>query len=941
MANDSAVDGVIKSVDGLKNGTYNNGAGKPANGHSSAKGQAAAAKTSAKGKKEAPVVSEEQRTETREWLESLEWVLQNAGSERVAHLLEQLESYAHRKGVKIPFSANTPYVNTIPRDEQPEYPGDLEIEQRIRNIIRWNAMAMVVRANKESSENGGHISTYASAATLYEVAFNHFFKGADHPEGPDQIYIQGHASPGIYARAFLEGRISEDQLINFRQELRDTPGLSSYPHPWLMPDFWQFPTVSMGLGPLMSIYQARFNRYLQDRKIKDAAKSHVWCFVGDGETDEPETLGAISLAAREKLENLVWVINCNLQRLDGPVRGNGKIIQELETLFRGAGWNVVKVLWGGDWDELLERDTDGVLVDRMNEVVDGQYQKYTVSSGDYVRKDFFGTSPELLKMVEHLSDEEIYKIRRGGHDPEKVHAAFKAAMDNTGSPTVILAKTIKGYGMGEAGEGKNISHQQKKMNEDELRAFRARFSIPISDEEVSKTPFYKPAPDSPEMKYLQKRREELGGYLPKRNPETPAFKSPDESLFEEFYGGSGDRTPSTTQAFVTILNKLMRDKEIGKLVVPIVPDEARTFGMEGLIASFGIYSHIGQLYEPVDKVGLVYYKEATDGQILEEGINEAGSMASFLAAGTAYSTHGVNMIPFYIYYSMFGPQRVGDLFWLAGDIRAKGFLLGGTAGRTTLAGEGLQHQDGHSHLAVYPIPNCMAYDPAYAYELAVIIQDGIKRMYEDGESIFYYLTVMNENYAMPAMPDTPGIKEGILKGLYQFKPAAKKSAKLRAQILGSGTILNEAVKAQEILAEKYNVHADVFSTTSYKNLYVDALDCERWNLLHPTEEKRVPYVTQCLQDGPDVIVAASDYVKALPESISRWVPGEFICLGTDGFGRSAGRVALRDFFEVDARYITLATLTGLAREGKLEWGIVEKAVIDLGINPDKPNPFTV
>ncbi len=943
MASKNAVEGVKPAAEPAVNGAaHTNGVSVAAkNGIATDAKASLNGKASASKKKQAPVVSEEERTETREWLESLEWVLQNAGSERVAHLLEQLESYAHRKGVKIPFSANTPYVNTIPRDEQPEYPGDLEIEQRIRNIIRWNAMAMVVRANKESSENGGHISTFASAATLYEVAFNHFFKGADHPEGPDQIYIQGHASPGIYARAFLEGRISEDQLINFRQELRDTPGLSSYPHPWLMPDFWQFPTVSMGLGPLMSIYQARFNRYLQDRKIKDAAKSHVWCFVGDGETDEPETLGAISLAAREKLENLVWVINCNLQRLDGPVRGNGKIIQELETLFRGAGWNVVKVLWGGDWDELLERDTDGVLVERMTEVVDGQYQKYTVSSGDYVRKDFFGSSPELLKMVEHLSDEEIYKIRRGGHDPEKVHAAFKAAMENTGSPTVILAKTIKGYGMGEAGEGKNITHQQKKMNEDELRAFRSRFSIPISDEEVSKTPFYKPAADSPEMKYLQKRREELGGYLPKREVNTPAFKTPDESLFAEFYGGSGDRTPSTTQAFVTILNKLMRDKEIGKFVVPIVPDEARTFGMEGLIASFGIYSHIGQLYEPVDKVGLVYYKEATDGQILEEGINEAGSMASFLAAGTAYATHGVNMIPFYIYYSMFGPQRVGDLFWLAGDIRAKGFLLGGTAGRTTLAGEGLQHQDGHSHLAVYPIPNCMAYDPAYAYELAVIIQDGIKRMYEDGESIFYYLTVMNENYAMPAMPATPGVKEGILKGLYKFKPAAKKSAKLRAQILGSGTILNEAVKAQEILAEKYNVHADVFSATSYKNLYVDALDCERWNLLHPTETPRVPYVTQCLQDGPDVIVAASDYVKALPESISRWVPGEFICLGTDGFGRSAGRVALRDFFEVDARYITLATLTGLAREGKLEWGIVEKAVIDLGINPDKPNPFTV
>lgn len=886
-------------------------------------------------------VREEEQLETREWLESLEWVLENSGSARVAELLEKLEEYAQKKGVEIPFSANTPYINTIPRDAQPEYPGDIEIEQRIRNIIRWNAMAMVVRANRESDGIGGHISTFASAATLYEVAFHHFFKAAGHPEGPDQIFFQGHASPGIYARAFLEGRIDEDDLNNFRQELRDEPGLSSYPHPWLMPNFWQFPTVSMGLGPIMSIYQARFNRYLQDRKIKDAAKSHVWCFVGDGKTDEPETLGAISLAAREKLDNLVWVINCNLQRLDGPVRGNGKIIQELETIFRGAGWNVVKVVWGGDWDPLLERDVDGHLVERMTEVIDGEYQKYTVSSGDYVREHFFGTSPELLKLVEHLSDEEIYKIRRGGHDPEKVFAAFDAAVKNTGSPTVILAKTIKGYGMGEAGEGKNITHQQKQLNEDELIAFRTRFSIPLSDEEVAETPFYKPAPDSPEMKYLQERRSELGGYLPKREVKTPPFTAPDPKIFEEFYSGSGDRTPSTTQAFVTLLNKLMRDKEVGKNIVPIVPDEARTFGMEGLIASFGIYSHIGQLYEPVDKVGLVYYKEATDGQILEEGINEAGSMSSFLAAGTAYATHGVNMIPFYVYYSMFGPQRVGDLFWLAGDIRAKGFLLGGTAGRTTLAGEGLQHQDGHSHLAVFPIPNCVAYDPAYAYELAVIIQDGIKRMYVDGESIFYYLTVMNENYPMPPMPEAPGTKEGILKGLYQFKPAAKKKAKLRAQLLGSGTILNEVVKAQEILAEKYNVQADVWSATSYKNLYVDALDCERWNKLHPGKKARVPYVTECLQDGPDVIVAASDYVKAIPETISRWVPGDFHCLGTDGFGRSAGRADLRDFFEVDAKHIVLATLTGLARSEDIKWNVVEKAIKELGIDPDKPNPFTV
>jgi pyruvate dehydrogenase E1 component len=883
----------------------------------------------------------EERLETTEWLESLDWVLKNSGPERVAQLLEQLESYAHLKGVAIPFSANTPYINTIPRKDQPPYPGDRALERRIKSIIRWNAMAMVVRANKESSEHGGHISTFASSATLYDVGFNHFFHGPDHPDGPDQIYFQGHASPGIYARAFLEGRLDEQNLVNFRQELRDHPGLSSYPHPWLMPNFWQFPTVSMGLGPLMSIYQARFNRYLQDRGIKDATKSHVWSFVGDGETDEPETLGAISLAAREKLDNLIWVINCNLQRLDGPVRGNGKIIQELETLFRGAGWNVIKVIWGGEWDVLLERDVSGELVERMNEVVDGEYQKYTVSSGAEVRQDFFGKSPELLKLVEHLSDEEIHKIKRGGHDVEKVHAAYKAAVEHKGAPTVILAKTIKGYGMGEAGEGKNITHGQKKMNEDELRAFRTRFAIPLSDDEVAKAPFYKPAPDSPEMQYLQKRREELGGYLPHRNPQAPPIAPPDDKTFEEFYAGSGDRTPSTTQAFVTLMNKLMRDKNIGELIVPIVPDEARTFGMEGLIGSFGIYSHIGQLYEPVDKVGLMYYKEATDGQILEEGINEAGSMASFLAAGTAYATHGVNTIPFYIYYSMFGPQRVGDLFWLAGDIRCKGFLLGGTSGRTTLAGEGLQHQDGQSHLFVYPIPNCIAYDPAFAFELAVIIRDGIRRMYENQEDVFYYISVMNENYPMPPMPSTPGTKEGILKGLYKFKPAEKKSGKLRAQLIGSGAILNEVLKAQQILAEKYNVRADVWSATSYKNLYVDALDAERWNFLHPTETPREAYVTQCLKDGPSTIVAASDNVKALPETVSRWIPGEFLVLGTDGFGRSAGRKDLREFFEVNANYIVLATLVGLSREGKIKAEVAQKAVQELGINPDKPNPITV
>jgi pyruvate dehydrogenase E1 component len=944
-SNGTAANGHVQTPSGLSVAANN---GMATGDKAQTNGASPSNKTESKSTLQVRQNTEEEKLETKEWLESLDWVLKHAGEERVAQLLEQLESYAHRKGVAIPFSANTPYVNTIPRNEQPPYPGDREIERRIKSIIRWNAMAMVVRANKISTENGGHISTYASSATLYEVAFNHFFKGANHPDGPDQVYFQGHASPGMYARAFLEGRLDEQNLVNFRQELRDHPGLSSYPHPWLMPHFWQFPTVSMGLGPLMSIYQARFNRYLTDRGLKDATRSHVWSFVGDGETDEPETLGAISLAAREKLENLIWVINCNLQRLDGPVRGNGKIIQELETLFRGAGWNVIKVIWGGDWDPLLERDTSGELMERMNEVVDGEYQKYTVSSGAEVRQKFFGKSPELLKLVEHLSDEEIYKIKRGGHDVEKVYAAYKAAVENKGAPTVILAKTIKGYGMGEAGEGKNITHGQKKMNEEELKAFRTRFSIPISDEEVANAPFYKPAPDSPEMKYLQARREELGGYLPERKVTVGPIEAPDDAPFEELYTGSGDRAPSTTQAFVTLLNKLMKDKKIGKQIVPIVPDEARTFGMEGLIASYGIYSHIGQLYEPVDKVGLMYYKELTNGQILEEGINEAGSMASFLAAGTAYATHGVNTIPFYIYYSMFGPQRVGDLFWLAGDIRCKGFLLGGTSGRTTLAGEGLQHQDGQSHLYVMPIPNCVAYDPAFAYELAVIIRDGIRRMYENGENIFYYISVMNENYVMPPMPSTPSVeavKEGILKGLYKFKPAAKSNskgnAKLSAQLLGSGTILNEVLKAQEILAEKYNVHADVWSATSYKNLYVEALDCERWNIHHPGETPREAYITSCLKDGASTVVAASDNVKALPETVSRWVPGEFICLGTDGFGRSAGRADLREFFEVNANYITLATLTGLAREGKIKWDVVKKAVGELGIDPEKPNPVTV
>ncbi|MBV9864381.1 MAG: pyruvate dehydrogenase (acetyl-transferring), homodimeric type [Abitibacteriaceae bacterium] len=886
------------------------------------------------------------RLETQEWLESLDYVLKHGGPERVQRLLEQLETHAHKAGVEIPFSANTPYINTIPVTQQPPYPGDYEMERRIKSIIRWNAMAMVVRANKASDGIGGHISTYASSATLYEVGFNHFFRGKGAEGGGDQVYFQGHASPGMYSRAFVEGRLSERDLINFRQELRPERGLCSYPHPWLMPDFWEFPTVSMGLGPLTAIYQARYNRYLHDRGLKDTSQQHVWCFIGDGECDEPETLGAITLPAREKLDNLTFVINCNLQRLDGPVRGNGKIIQELEAAFRGAGWNVIKVIWGGDWDPLLAQNTTGELVERMGEVVDGQYQKYTVETGAYARNHFFN-SPRLQELAAQLTDEQIRKMTRGGHDSRKVYAAYKAALEHKGAPTVILAKTVKGYGLGEAGEGKNITHQQKKMNEVELRAFRARFNIPISDEEVAKVPFYRFPDDSPEMKYLCERRQQLGGSLPKRTTCAPPLKTPPEALFEEFYAGSGEpkgdqQAPSTTGVYGRILNKLMRDKDIGRLIVPIIPDEARTFGMDSMFRPYGIYSHVGQLYEPVDAANVSYYKEAKNGQILEEGINEAGSMASFIAAGTAYATHGINTIPFYIYYSMFGQQRVGDLFWAAGDLRCRGFLVGGTAGRTTLAGEGLQHQDGHSHLLAYAIPNLVAYDPAYAYELAVIIRDGIRRMYEDQESIFYYLTVMNENYIQPPMPegDREAIKQGILKGMYKFKAAATKGTKLNAQLLGSGAILNKALEAQRILGEKYGVAADVWSVTSYKELHRDGLETGRWNLLHPGEEPRVPFITQCLANALGVVVAASDYVKALPHSVSQWIPQELMALGTDGFGRSDNRGALRDFFEVDARYITLATLTGLAREKKIQWKVVQKAVKDLGINPDKANPLT-
>ena len=875
--------------------------------------------------------------ELREWLDSLDYVMQAGGPEKVERLLRQLRIHAQRDGVTLPYKANTPYINTISVEQQPPFPGSTEVERRIKSLVRWNAMAMVVRANRLESGIGGHISTYASAATLYEVGFNHFFRGRNENQAGDIVYFQGHASPGIYARAFLEGRLPVEKLEDFRRELKPGGGLSSYPHPWLMPEFWEFPTVSMGLGPIMAIYQARFNRYLEDRGLKQTNGYKVWAFLGDGETDEPETLGAISLASREKLDNLIFVINCNLQRLDGPVRGNGRIIDELEAVFRGAGWNVIKVIWGSDWDPLLAKDRDGTLVKRMGEVVDGEYQKYTVEPGDYLRKNFFGAYPQLLDMVKHLSDDQLQKLRLGGHDPKKVYAAYQAAVEQQGSPTVILARTIKGYGLGEAGEGRNITHQQKKLNEDEVREFRSRFGVPLSDEDVVEAPFYKLPDDNPDMIYLHQRRRELGGYLPARTASSPPLKwSGGEEVFREFYEGTEGREASTTMAFVRMLSKMLRDKEIGRLIVPIVPDEARTFGMEALFRQVGIYSHVGQLYEPVDRDTLLYYKEAKDGQILEEGITEAGSLCSFIAAGTAYATHGVNTIPFFIFYSMFGLQRIGDLIWAAADSRARGFLLGGTAGRTTLAGEGLQHQDGNSHLLAYTVPNLLAYDPAFAYEIAVIIEDGIRRMCQAQESLFYYLTVTNEPYAMPPMPE--GAREGILKGMYKFKAAENTRARRQAQLLGSGAILKETLKAQKILEEKYDVAADVWSVTSYKELYNEGHDAERWNMLHPTQAPRVPYVTSCLANTPGVIVAASDYVKALPDSIARWCPRPIVTLGTDGFGRSDSRRALRDFFEVDARFIALAALAALAAEKKVRPQVVEKAIKDLDINPNKVNP---
>src|SRR5271154_2013245 len=876
--------------------------------------------------------------EIQEWLESLDSVLQSSGPDVASYILERLRAHAKVIGIEIPFTANTPYVNTIPHRLQPEFPGDQQLERRIKSLVRWNALAMVVRANREEHGIGGHISTYASAAALYEVGFNHFFRARTAEFEGDTIYFQGHAAPGIYSRAFLEGRLSAEKLANFRRELKPGGGLSSYPHPWLMPDFWEFPTVSMGLGPLMAIYQARYNRYLENRGLKPATDAKVWAFLGDGETDEPESLGAITLASREHLDNLIFVVNCNLQRLDGPVRGNGQIIQELESAFRGARWNVIKVLWGSEWDPILERDTEGLLVKRMGELVDGEYQKLVVSSGAYVREQFFGTDPRLLALVEPLPDEALRRLRLGGHDPRKVYAAYKAATEHRGGPTVILARTIKGYGLGEAGEGKNITHQQKKLNEEELREFRSRFGVPLNDNDCIEVPFYRPPEDSVELQYLRTRRESLGGYMPKRSTRSTPIAAEHDELFKEFFDGSDGREVSTTMAFVGMLRKMLRDPEIGKFIVPIVPDEARTFGMESLFRTVGIYSSVGQKYEPVDVNTLLYYKEAKDGQILEEGITEAGSMGSFIAAGSAYATHGINTIPFFIYYSMFGFQRIADFIWAAADTRCRGFLLGGTAGRTTLAGEGLQHQDGNSHVLALPIPTLQAYDPAFAYEIAVIIEDGIDRMYHKGESIFYYITVMNEPYAMPPMPE--GSREGILKGMYRYRAASKPDSKLRAQLFGSGSILREVLRAQEILAEKYHVAADVWSVTSYKALYSDGIETERWNLLHPAEKPRVPYVSQCLAGNPGVLVAATDYLKVLPNLVSRWMPRRLASLGTDGFGRSENRESLCTFFEVDARFVTLATLHELLLEGKIQASVVEQAIKDLEIDVAKPDPLT-
>ncbi len=879
--------------------------------------------------------------ETQEWQDALESVLDTDGEQRAHFLLEDLIEQTRSMGLDLPFDLTTSYINTIPVSKQPDMPGDSEMEKRIAAIIRWNAMAMVVRASRRGGELGGHIASFASAATLYDVGFNHFFKGPDHDAGADLLYIQGHSSPGIYSRAFLEGRLSEDQLDKFRQEVNGD-GLSSYPHPWLMPDFWQLPTVSMGLGPIFAIYQARFLKYLHNRGLADTSQRKVWCFMGDGESDEPESLGAIALAGREKLDNLIFVVNCNLQRLDGPVRGNSKIIQELEGVFRGAGWNVLKVLWGSRWDPLLERDHHGLLKDRMAEAVDGDYQKYKAKDGQYVREHFFGANPELKKMVEDMSDEDIWRLNRGGHDPQKVYTAYQRATTHTGQPTVILAKTIKGYGMGQSGEGQNISHQQKKLDDDGVRHFRDRFSVPITDEQVADVPYYYPGEDSDEIRYLQQRRSELGGYLPQRVVTSEALPTPELSVFEPLLKGSDEREISTTMAFVRCLSLLLRDKQLKERIVPIVCDEARTFGMEGMFRQLGIYSALGQLYDPVDSDQLMFYKEEKDGQILQEGITEAGAISSWIAAATSYANSGLAMIPFYVFYSMFGFQRVGDQAWAAGDMRARGFLIGGTAGRTTLNGEGLQHEDGHSHLLAGAIPNCLSYDPAFGYEVAVIIRDGIRRMFTEQQDVFYYLTVMNENYRQPALPEenAEAIEDGIIRGMYLFSEG--RASELKVQLLGSGTILREAIAAADILTGLFKISANVWSVTSFNELRRDGQDAERYNRLNVDADPRQAYVTRCLSTHSGPIIAATDYVRANAEQIRPYLPhNDYLVLGTDGFGRSDTRENLRQFFEVDRRHIAYAALYRLFLKGKISRSTLLDARNQLNIDPEKPNPVTV
>jgi pyruvate dehydrogenase E1 component len=873
--------------------------------------------------------------ETQEWLDALNAVIETEGVERAHFLIESMIDQARRSGANLPYNATTAYLNTIPTHLQQRHPGNPDMERRIRALIRWNAVMTVLRANEKSPGVGGHIASFQSAATLYDVGFNHFFRAANDKFQGDLVYFQGHSSPGVYARAYLEGRINEEQLSNFRMETGGK-GLSSYPHPWLMPDFWQFPTVSMGLGPIMGIYQARFLKYLHDRGIADTSDRKVWVFCGDGEMDEPESLGAISLASREKLDNLIFVINCNLQRLDGPVRGNGKIIQELESDFRGSGWNVIKVIWGSYWDPLIAMDKTGLLKKRMEECVDGEYQNFKAKGGAYTREHFFGKYPELREMVAAMSDQDIWRLNRGGHDPHKVYAAYAAATSHKGQPSVVLAKTVKGYGMGDAGEGQNITHQQKSMDISSLKAFRDRFDLQITDEEVEKLSFHKPAPDSPEIKYMMERREALGGFVPQRKRKGNALKTPALSAFENMLTATGEREISTTMAFVRILSTLVRDKELGKYIVPIVPDEARTFGMEGMFRQLGIYSSVGQLYEPQDSDQVMFYKEQQDGQILEEGINEAGSFSSWVAAATSYTVNGIQMIPFYIFYSMFGFQRIGDLAWAAGDSRARGFLLGATAGRTTLNGEGLQHEDGHSQLMAAMIPNCVSYDPTFSYELAVIMQDGLKRMIENQEDVFYYITLMNENYSHPEMPK--GVEADIIKGMYPFSTSKVKGEKV--QLMGSGVILREVIEAQKILENDYGVSADVWSVTSFNELRKDALEIDRWNRMNPDKPQKESHITKHLKKVEGPIIASTDYMKSFAEQIAVFLPHKFVALGTDGFGRSDSRENLRHFFEVDRHYVVVATLKALSDEGKIKSSVVTDAIKKFKLDPNKPNPVT-